>query len=189
MSAVRTGAVLAEVEAVPAVVTLRPGEACFAVEPTVVRTVLGSCLAATMHCGRLRAGAICHALFPGGAAGAGADAFRYVDRSIEAMAAWFRGIGARRGEIEVKLFGGAGTSWSGPDAPASVNVGRSNVAEALRSIAAHGLYVAARDVGGTIGRKLYFVSHTGDVFVKRLESRPTADAWETDPGIGPGKER
>lgn len=54
-----TGAVLAPVEGVPAVVTLRPGQIRFAKEPAVVRTVPGSCLSATMHCARPGAGAIC----------------------------------------------------------------------------------------------------------------------------------
>ncbi len=167
-----TGAILAPVEGVPAVVTLRPGQIHFATEPAVVRTVLGSCLSATMHCARLGAGAICHALFPGGGPPAGDEAFRYVDRSIAAMAAWFDSIGARRREIEVKVFGGAGTGWSGEGVRSPLDVGSLNVEAALGALAAQGLGVAARDVGGTAGRKLYFFSLTGEVYVKRLADGP-----------------
>lgn len=185
MNRVQAGPVLAAMEDVPAAVILRPGYIHFAKEPTVVTTVLGSCVAATMHCARFRTGAICHALFPAGIPAAEDETFRYVDRSIEAMAAWFGRLGARRGEIEVKLFGGAGTRWSGEGGPASVNVGRSNVESALRTLASHGLRVAARDVGGTIGRKLYFVSHTGDVYLKRLQDGPES----ADAASGRGSER
>ncbi len=157
---------------IPAVVTLRPGRLHFAGTPTVVTTVLGSCVSATMHCARLGAGAICHALFPGGDPAAGDGAYRYVDRSIDAMAAWLDRIGAGRPEIEVKLFGGAHGVWSAEGAPAAVDVGLANVESALRTLARHGLRVAARDVGGTTGRKLYFVSHTGKVYVKRLPGAP-----------------
>ena len=184
MNRVQTGPVLARMEEVPASVTLRPGHVHFAKEPTVVMTVLGSCVSATMHCRRFRAGAICHALFPGGVPADGDEPFRYVDRSIEAMAAWFGRIGARPGEIEVKLFGGAGTGWSGEGGPASVQVGRSNVESALKALAAHGLRVTARDVGGTIGRKLHFYSHTGEVYMKRLLNG--AGPADAAPGRGPG---
>lgn len=180
MNRVQTGPVPARMEDVPAAVTLRPGHVHFAKVPTVVTTVLGSCVSATMHCARFRAGAICHALFPAGVPAKADEPFRYVDRSIEAMAAWFGRLGARRGEIEVKLFGGAGADWSGEGGPASVSVGRSNVESALRTLAAHGLRVTARDVGGTIGRKLYFVSHTGDVYLKRLVNGP--GSADTAPG-------
>ncbi len=164
------GSLLASPEDVPAVVTLRPGHVHFATTPAVVATVLGSCVSATMHCARLGAGAICHALFPGGAPAAGDDAYRYVDRSIDAMAAWLDRLGARPGEIEVKLFGGARGGWSGEGA--AVDVGRSNVESAVRALARHGLRVAAGDTGGTAGRKLWFVSHTGAVYVKRLPGPP-----------------
>lgn len=183
----RTGPAPAPMEEVPAVVTLLPGYAHFAKEPTVVTTVLGSCVSATMHCPRVRAGAICHALFPAGVPAGEEEPFRYVDRSIEAMAAWFEGIGARRGEIEVKLFGGAGTNWSGDGGPPCVNVGRSNVESALRTLAAHGLCVTARDVGGTIGRKLYFFSHTGEVYVKRLLAGPAPADAAPGGAFGPGE--
>lgn len=180
----QSGPVLAPTDEVPVVVTLRPGQVHFAKEPTFVTTVLGSCVSATMYCRRFRAGAICHALFPGGVPGEVDEAFRYVDRSIEAMAAWFGRIGARPGEIEVKLFGGAGTGWSGEGGPASVNVGRSNVESALKALAAHGLRVTAGDVGGTIGRKLCFCSHTGDVYMKRLLNGP--GPVDAAPGRGSG---
>lgn len=168
MKRMRTGPVLAPMEDVPEVVTLRPGRVHFATAPAVVSTVLGSCVAVTMHCSRVGAGAICHALFPGGVPAGGDEAYRYVDRSVEAMVAWFARIGAGRGEIEVKLFGGAGADWGAAGGPAPVDVGRSNVESALRTLGACGLRVAARDVGGTIGRKLYFLPHTGDVYMKRL---------------------
>ncbi len=180
------GPVLAAMEDAPAAVSLRPGYIHFAKEPAVVVTVLGSCVSVTMHCARLEIGAICHALLPAGipAEEVEVEPFRYVDRSVEAMAGWLYRIGARRGEIEVKLFGGAGTRWSVEGGPASVNVGRSNVESALRTLATHGLRVAARDVGGTFGRKLYFLPHTGDVYMKRLRDDPLSVA--ADPGRNPG---
>lgn len=180
------GPALATMEDAPAVVSLRPGHIHFANEPAVVATVLGSCVSVTMHCARLGIGAICHALFPAGIPAEEIEPFRYVDRSIEAMAAWLYRVGARRGEIEVKLFGGAGALWSVEGAPASLNVGRSNVDSALRTLASHGLRVAARDVGGTFGRKIYFLPHTGDVYMKRLRNEAFSPA--ADPGWGAGPE-
>ena len=186
MTRVQPGPIPAPTEDAPAAVSLRPGYIHFAKEPAVVVTVLGSCVSVTMHCARLEIGAICHAVFPAAIPAEEDGPFRYVDRSIEAMAAWIYRIGARRGEIEVKLFGGAGARWSVEGGPASVTVGRSNVESALRTLASHGLRVAASDVGGTFGRKLYFLPHTGDVYMKRLRTDPfTPDA---DPGWSAGPE-
>lgn len=143
-------------------VYLKPGELHFATGPTVVSTVLGSCVSVTMFDRLSGAAAICHALLPEGPR---TDAFRYVDTSILHMLETFSAHGIHRRRLEVKIFGGADMIGVGGS---RMGVGRRNVEIATQVLAASGLDVSTCDVGGIRGRKLFFVTHTGDVFLKRL---------------------
>lgn len=144
-------------------VYLKPGEFHFATSPTVVTTVLGSCVSVTMFDRFSGAASICHALLPEGPS---VDAFRYVDSSIIHMLEMFASHGVNRQRLEVKVFGGADMLCA---SGSRVGVGRRNVEIANQVLAASGLAVSMHDVGGTQGRKLFFVTHTGDVFLKRLQ--------------------
>lgn len=143
-------------------VYLKPGELHFASGPTMVTTVLGSCVSVTMFERTSGFAAICHALLPEGSR---TDIFRYVDTSIIHMLDLFSERGMHPSRLEVKLFGGADLIGAGRG---RICVGRRNVAIARQVLAAAGLDVAAADVGGSRGRKLLFYTHTGEVLLKRL---------------------
>ncbi|HEY3277244.1 MAG TPA: chemotaxis protein CheD [Syntrophorhabdaceae bacterium] len=147
---------------------LKPGELVVATEPTIVSTVLGSCISVTMYHPRFRIGVMCHAMLPKGEAASGPAAFRYADLSILYMVDWFTTRGIKRNEIEVKLFGGSDvlTSISGDGAPATV--GAQNVRVALETIKKEKLMLLAEDVRGEAGRKILFDTHTGHILLKRI---------------------
>lgn len=142
---------------------LRPGEVYLADKPSVVTTVLGSCISVTMFSNRLKTGAICHALLPEGSPD---EAFRYVDGSIYYMLARLTSLGVTRREIEVKMFGGSDLLTSSENM--AVKVGGRNIQVAKEVLKAEGLSLAKEDVGGLAGRKILFHTHTGDVWLKRL---------------------
>ncbi|ANA40731.1 MULTISPECIES: chemotaxis protein CheD [Geobacter] len=148
---------------------LKPGEFHFATKPTVVTTVLGSCVSVTMFDVFSRAAAICHALLPDGPRD---DAFRYVDSSIFRMLEMFMSRGITPRQLQVKLFGGSDMLGATASRP---GVGSRNVDIAHQVLASEGLEVVAADVGGTRGRKLFFYTHTGEVLLKRL-NRTEADS-------------
>lgn len=149
---------------------LRPGEVFLSDKPTVVTTVLGSCVSVTMFAERLRVGAICHALLPEGSVD---EAFRYVDGSIYYMLAQLKTLGISRRELEVKMFGGADMLTINGNA--SVKVGSRNIQVAKEVLKAEGLTLVKEDVGGVVGRKILFHSHTGDVWLKRLNRSELKD--------------
>lgn len=151
-------------------VYLKPGELCIAGEPTTVITVLGSCVSVTLFSRRLRLGAICHGAMPHCRKVKKChelceDAFKYVDCSLHYMIARMRGCGCLDNEIEVKLFGGADTLSSKKEN----TIGSMNVKMALEIIRHEHLRIIAADVGDSFGRKIIFLTHTGDVFLKRLK--------------------
>ncbi len=151
---------------------LKPGEMHFADEPTAVTTVLGSCLSITMFVPRTEVGAICHGLLPNcsgknSCVGDCADGFRFVDCSIKRMVRIFEKLNVRKAEIEVKIFGGADMFDVGKTRK-HLTVGRQNINSARQLVKSHGLKVAASDIGGVTGRKIIFLTHTGEVFLKRI---------------------
>ena len=142
-------------------VYLKPGELYIGEEPTKVITVLGSCVSVTLFNRRLRIGAICHGAMPQCRKRRGChevceEAFKFGK---------LRGYGVTDSELEVKLFGGADTLSSKKEN----TIGSMNVKTALEIIREEHLRIIAADVGDSFGRKIIFLTHTGEVYLKRLK--------------------
>ena len=146
---------------------LKPGEAVVACEPTLITSVLGSCVAVTMFSPRCRIGAICHAMLPD--SGGRCDDLRFVDSAFQHIYQKMRESGAS--DLVVKLFGGAHVLDIGSYSSEKTTVGEQNVAQAEKVLAELGLEVTARDTGGTLGRKLYFCTWDGNVYLHRMGQR------------------
>lgn len=173
-------------------VYLDPGEAYFAREPAIVQTLLGSCVAVTLHSPVHCKGAICHALLPkkhekfeGCVCGPrdcdgklAKGALKFVDTAVQCMLGWFRSQGILERELEAKVFGGS--VFYGGSAEASI--GAKNAEVALALLEGTGIRVAAADVGGSLGRKIFFDTRTGAVRLKPL------GAAAQSPGAQPGLE-
>jgi chemotaxis protein CheD len=159
---------------------LKPGEMHYTEHPTMITTVLGSCLSVTMFNRRRSLAAICHGLLPAcngkkKCTGDCRDGLKYVECSIRRMARLFEQFGVTRKEIEVKFFGGADMFTSDIKKPGLISVGRQNVIAAKQTLASEGLILLTSDVGGPLGRKIVFYTDTGDVFLKRLKQENSPD--------------
>jgi len=144
---------------------LNPGELVVAEEPTMVTTVLGSCISVTLFSPRLRVGAICHAVLPNGKT---RQPSRFVDQSLHYMLDYFRQHKVEPAEIIAKLFGGADMFTQVDSRCQGRSVGAQNIKAAINGLKQAGLEPAALDVGGQQGRKLFFYTHSGEVFLKRV---------------------
>jgi chemotaxis protein CheD len=144
---------------------LKPGEVLVAREPVLVSTVLGSCVAVTMFSQSCGVGAICHAMLPDNA-GRDED-LRYVDTALRHIFRKVVGYGAES-DLVVKLFGGARVLDVGNRESHAITVGEKNVARALEVLDSLGLTVTGADTGGLVGRKLFFCTRGGDVYVRRM---------------------
>jgi chemotaxis protein CheD len=153
-------------------VYLHPGEICVSRHPRKVITVLGSCVSVTMFNPRLRLGAICHGILPQCRStkeeclASCIETFKYMDCAILHMLHTFREHGIMNNEIEIKVFGGADTLVS----KSSNTIGSQNIKTTLDIFSKEKLKVVAADVGDFFGRKLFFFTDTGDVYLKRLKS-------------------
>ena len=142
---------------------LKVGEVFASKTPTLVQTILGSCVAVSMHY-RGGFGLICHAAMPHGGEARGND-FKYVDRSIRWMVDWCLSQRVDLGGVEIKIFGGSEQIQSG----GLPGIGRRNIEAAHAALDELGLRPTAADVGGPVGRKLFFDTLQGDVWIRRLD--------------------
>lgn len=151
---------------------VQPGESHLLTEPAVLRTVLGSCVGVAFIAMRHGVGALCHPMLPrlpaksAGQVGV-KESRRYVDFAIRDLAEQLDALGILRGDVQVKLFGGADVLPVSAESTRPT-VGELNCAEAERVLADEGFAVAARRLRGTAGLQLRFHTDTGDVLVRAL---------------------
>lgn len=150
-------------------VWLRPGEIYIARHPTLISTILGSCVTICLfHTDHLPS-AMCHCLLPSGKTGKKNDDFRYVDTTLPYLIENLIKLGIPLRGMLAKLFGGAIISRkTDRTSPSAFGIGRANVEMARKLLEARDIPLVAECVGGHKGYKLYFDSGTGDVFLSRL---------------------
>lgn len=163
-------------------VYLQPGDIYVACRPAILKTVLGSCVGVTFWSPQLRIGALCHAVLPRRPPGLPPDRtaenYRYVDHCITDLIGQLEGLGASRGKLQVKLFGGADVLPVRPDASVRETVGRQNRRTARQVLEDEGVTIFASDLGGTLGRTIQFHTGTGEVLVRRLANPDFVDEQE-----------
>jgi len=146
---------------------LKPGEVLVTRTPALVSTLLGSCVAVTMFSASRGFGAICHAMLP---ANSGRENdLRYVDTALRYLYA--KAIEHAAGnDLVVKLFGGGQLLDVGEMASGRQTVGDQNVVQAEAVLASLGLALSSRDTGGLRGRKLFFCTRSGDVYLRLIRA-------------------
>ncbi|HQT31272.1 MAG TPA: chemoreceptor glutamine deamidase CheD [Thiobacillus sp.] len=143
-----------------------PGEYYFTSKPMLIVTVLGSCVAACIRDRVSGIGGMNHFMLPdGGESGsASASSMRYGSYAMEVLINQVLKAGARRENLEAKVFGG-GNVLQGFT---SINVGERNarfVRDYLRDV---NIRILAEDLNDIHPRKVYFFPETGKVLVKKL---------------------
>ncbi|MBU0971145.1 MAG: chemotaxis protein CheD [Proteobacteria bacterium] len=156
---------------------LNPGELYIAETPTLIKTILGSCISMIFYCDRLGISGITHAQLPGksntdrcydhcpapcGSKDQSQEAFKYVTSSTQYMLNQFKAKKIMPHEIEIKLFGGANVLKA---IHSLKTVGEKNITASLDIIEQYRLRLTAEDTGGNRGRTLYLFSHSGEVRV------------------------
>jgi chemotaxis protein CheD len=148
-------------------VTIHIGQVYATPEPTVIKTILGSCIAVCLLDPVASVGGMNHFMLP---APSGGSEDR-VDRSqfgIHAMDLLIGGIqkaGGDRRRFQAKLFGGAHVLRLGGNGR---SVPEQNIEFIEAFMRTERIAVASRDLGGYLPRRIHFHTDTGKVFVKRL---------------------
>lgn len=145
-----------------AAVYLQPGQIVVAAQDCRVTTILGSCVAVSLHDPARALGGINHYLLPRGASDS--ESARFGAVALPRLLRELLALGAAKQDLLAKVFGGASVL----DGAGSGGLGRANVDAALSFLDAEGIPVVARHTGGTCGRKLILQTSTGVVWLKTL---------------------
>lgn len=150
-------------------VTIQPGGLFFGEAPSVVHTLLGSCVAVTLWHPASRKGGMCHYLL------ARRDAFAKSDNhspgyfGTDAIRFFLQKAclhGLLPADFEVKMFGGGNMFEGVHQRPNVVNVASSNIETGRQLLQEAGFTIQAEDVGGVRYRKIFFELSSGDVWVQ-----------------------
>ncbi len=133
-------------------------------KPSIVRTVLGSCIAVCLHDPISGVGGMNHFMLPG-AAGDADLSTRYGVNAMELLINRCMREGADRRRLEAKVFGGGHVLKTRTH---EASVPRINIEFALKFLSFEGIPIISRDVGGFAGRNVNFFTDTGRVLLKRL---------------------
>jgi chemotaxis protein CheD len=144
-----------------------PGEYYFTCKDMLIVTVLGSCVAACIRDRLTGIGGMNHFMLPsGGDADSPVSAsMRYGTYAMEVLINDLLKAGARRENLEAKVFGG-GNVLSGF---ASMNVGERNAEFVREYLRVENIRLLAEDLNDVYPRKVYFFPRTGKVLVKKLK--------------------
>jgi len=148
-------------------IKLLPGEYYVTKRDMVLVTVLGSCVAACIRDRVTGVGGMNHFMLPddkNGTSNPVGAAARYGAYAMEMMINQLLKAGAKRSNLEAKLFGG-GNVLRGFTI---TNVGARNVDFALKYLRNEQIKVIAKSLLDIYPRKIYFFPATGRVMLKKL---------------------
>jgi chemotaxis protein CheD len=150
------------------IITVAPGEhEITAAKDEIVATVLGSCISVCMRDPQAGVGGLNHFLLPKNNGGSDANAGeRYGDTAMEVLINGLLKRGARRGNLEAKVFGGARV-LSGATMLA---IGDGNIAFVEEFLKVENIPVVSKDVGGTRSRRIHYQPATGRAWVQHVQS-------------------
>lgn len=145
---------------------IHSGQLFVAVRPSVIQTVLGSCVAVCLHDSKMQISGMNHYLLPLWN-NDGLASPKYgniaIDKLVEAMEA----VGCQRRDMVAKIFGGA--SPNNFDSSKNLLVGEKNIQIAHHLLNEYRIKIVASDLGGTRGRKIALESHSGRIILKYVQ--------------------
>lgn len=133
--------------------------------PHKVSTILGSCVAVCLYDPVQKIGGINHFMLPFWN-GQGLASPKYGNIAIERLIEKMISLGSEKKHIRAKVFGGGEvieTSFS------QFHIGERNIKLAIEMLEELKIPIVAKSVGGKLGRKIEFVTDTGEVKQRYIE--------------------
>jgi chemotaxis protein CheD len=144
-----------------------PGEYYYTNKDMLIVTVLGSCVSACIRDRATGLGGMNHFMLPDGGSDTNSPvsaSARYGTYAMEVLINDLMKAGARRENLEAKVFGG-GAVLKGFTA---INVGERNAAFVQSFLRNEKIRIVAEDLNDIYPRKVYFFPRNGKVLVKKL---------------------
>ncbi|MDI1308146.1 MAG: chemoreceptor glutamine deamidase CheD [Methylotenera sp.] len=149
---------------------ISPGEYYYTDQDMVIVTVLGSCVSACIRDSVTGIGGMNHFMLPDSAAADKdspvSESMRYGTYAMEVLINQLLRNGARRENLEAKIFGGGNVLKSFT----TMNVGDRNAIFVRKFLKEERIRVISEDLLDIYPRKVYYFPKTGRVLVKKLKN-------------------
>jgi chemotaxis protein CheD len=156
-------------------VFLQPGEVYCSKEPTLIKTILGSCISVCVFDKKQRAGGINHFLLPNNEDDQIQDAQnKYARHAIPFLLKKIKNeLGSNKEDLVIKVMGGSSLlngDFSGSESSSfKTDVGEKNLNATKEILGLYGIKIDLIHVGGFKGRKIEFNTYTGEIRFKFIE--------------------
>ncbi len=155
---------------------LKPGFIYLTAEPTVITTVLGSCIAVTLFDKKNKIGGMNHFVHPVMSRGEISSAL-YAKPATLQLLKLFQETGAFFKTLEAQIFGGA----THPEATGELaTIGERNKKIAEDLLTKFGVRLIGQEVGGYYGRKILFNTMTGEIMIAKVEKIRQTDWYPAE---------
>lgn len=139
-------------------------------EPHQINTILGSCVAVCIWDPINRFGGMCHYMLPYWN-GEGLASPKYGNIAVEKLLEKMYSFGSKKQNLVAKVFGGGEViDTKSPH----FHIGERNIKLAYDVLKEERIKIVSESVGGKLGRKIIFFTHTGEVkqrYVQRVNSK------------------
>lgn len=148
---------------------LQPGYIYFTKEPTLITTVLGSCVSVALFDTKKKIGGMNHYKFPLPENPEDRTAL-YGGPAIYKLLHLMFDNGAKKDSMNAQIFGGAvNENFTNND----ISVKNVDIAEKM--LQNYSIRVISRDTGGNLGRKIIYNTSTGEAVIMKVEKLRQTD--------------
>jgi len=159
---------------------ISPGEYFYTDKDMMIVTVLGSCISACIRDSKTGIGGMNHFMLPDSAAADKdspvSESMRYGTYAMEVLINQLIRNGARRENLEAKIFGGGNVLKSFT----TTNVGVRNAEFVKKYLKDENIRVVGEDLLDIYPRKVYYFPKTGKVMVKKLMKLSSNTVFERE---------
>ena len=152
-------------------VTIKIGELYAADEPTLIYTLLGSCVAVCIYDKKNRIGGMNHIFLPS-SNDKNDSSTRYGENAMKYLIKNICKLGGERRSLVAKAFGGGHVI---PAISKESGIGPKIVDFVMNYLKKEKIEIIAHDFGGNKTRKVYFHTDTGMVYVKQISSNTLSE--------------
>jgi len=134
--------------------------------PSILRTILGSCIGICIYDTSTRIGGLSHIMLPTSKKNA-ANPRKYADSAIPLLVEDMMRAGAMRNSMIAKIFGVL-EHRSSTENSFMGDIGRNNIVSVQQILSGMNLRIVSSDVGGDYGRTIDFYLESGEVKIKTI---------------------
>lgn len=151
---------------------MNPGELICSNEDIVIKTVLGSCVGITLYDKEKKIGGMCHFLLPYSSKNEASTKFGNI--AIPLLIKKMLAQGASKKNLIAKVFGGANVIF---DEKEFFFIGEKNIELATKLLKEYSIPIKEINVGGEIGKKVLFYTHSGLTVVENIKKMSIHDLY------------